>query len=208
MCFLPSSCICISLDMSYFLLDVYGCSILCFALFTHYPVMFLVGPNKEWKPKVTNTNTVEGLKTPAASEGSIIPAETCASTQSVESTTDLACATNNLQKELEGLHVRDAQHVIIPNHIHVPDAVRTGLSFGSFDATFVIASKYSSEADTENSKSVSEIEQGTEETVEEATRFVCIYVKNAVNLVILYFQPIFAILPINKVFFVPRIPVN
>lgn len=128
-----------------------------------------VGPNKEWKPKVTNTNTVEGLKTPAASEGSIIPAETCASTQSVESTTDLACATNNLQKELEGLHVRDAQHVIIPNHIHVPDAVRTGLSFGSFDATFVIASKYSSEADTENSKSVSEIEQGTEETVEEAT---------------------------------------
>ncbi|XP_021724431.1 GBF-interacting protein 1-like [Chenopodium quinoa] len=128
-----------------------------------------VGPNKEWKPKVTNTNTVQGLKTPAAPEGSNKLAESFADTQSVENITDSACATNKLEKELEGLlHVKDAQHVIIPNHIHVPDAVRTGLSFGSFDATFVIASKTSSESEAENLKSVSETEQAIEETVEEA----------------------------------------
>lgn len=128
-----------------------------------------VGPNKEWKPKVANTTTIQGLKTAAAPEGSIAPAETAAHTQSVETMTDSAVATNKLEKELEGLHVKDAQHVIIPNHIHVPDAVRTGLSFGSFDATFVIASKCSSESEAENSKSVSETEQGIEETVDEAT---------------------------------------
>ncbi|KNA25905.1 hypothetical protein SOVF_002440 isoform B [Spinacia oleracea] len=127
-----------------------------------------VGPNKEWKPKVTNTSTVQELKTPATPEGFNTQAETCTPNQSVEIITDSVGATNKLEKELEGLHVKDNQHVIIPNHIHVPDAVRTGLSFGSFD-TFVIASKDPSELETEISKSISETEQGIDETVEETS---------------------------------------
>ncbi|XP_057526095.1 GBF-interacting protein 1-like isoform X4 [Amaranthus tricolor] len=129
-----------------------------------------VGPNKEWKPKVINVNTVEGLKAPAASEGLAIPTEVCAHTQSVESNTDSTVSINKLCKDLNKLHVREAQHVIIPNHIHVPDAVRTSLSFGSFDSALIIPSKSMSESETENSKSISETEQGIEEIMgEEAT---------------------------------------
>ncbi|XP_057526082.1 GBF-interacting protein 1-like isoform X2 [Amaranthus tricolor] len=129
-----------------------------------------VGPNKEWKPKVINVNTVEGPEAPAASEGLAIPTKVCAHNQSVESNTDSKVSTNKLCKDLNKLHVREAQHVIIPNHIHVPDAVRTSLSFGSFDSALIIPSKSLSESETENSKSISETEQGIEEFVrEEAT---------------------------------------
>lgn len=35
-------------------------------------------------------------------------------------------------------HIPDGQHVIIPNHLHVPEVEKLGFHFGSFDATFGI----------------------------------------------------------------------
>ncbi|KAL9243959.1 hypothetical protein vseg_017788 [Gypsophila vaccaria] len=125
-----------------------------------------VGPNKEWKPKPTSTNTVQSPKFPSASERTVILPETCSHSQPIERTNEPEEATNKLQQELEGLHVRDAQHVIIPSHILVPDAVRTGLSFGSFDAAFVI---HPTEPDNEDSKTISVVPQGKEDLVEEQT---------------------------------------
>ncbi|KAL9259068.1 GBF-interacting protein 1-like protein [Drosera capensis] len=39
--------------------------------------------------------------------------------------------------KLETLKISDGEHVIIPNHIQVPEAVKSILSFGSFDASFI-----------------------------------------------------------------------
>ncbi|GAB2258491.1 hypothetical protein Droror1_Dr00014651 [Drosera rotundifolia] len=39
--------------------------------------------------------------------------------------------------KLEKLKISDGEHVIIPNHIQVPEAVKSILSFGSFDASFI-----------------------------------------------------------------------
>lgn len=87
---------------------------------------------------------------------------------------DLEEATSKLQKKLGELHLPQRQHVIIPNHIHVPESERTKLSFGSFDASFGVASNYASAPESEKSSTpVSESSQVVEETVEEqAARFV------------------------------------
>ncbi|XP_074272477.1 GBF-interacting protein 1 isoform X2 [Silene latifolia] len=126
-----------------------------------------VGPNKEWKPKPTNTNAVPGPKAPPASECSTILLETSTHSQPIEKTVGSEEVTNKLQQELENLHVRDGQHVIIPSHIHVPDAVRTGLSFGSFDTAFVVSPKHSTEPENKDSKSISVAHQGKDDLVEE-----------------------------------------
>lgn len=129
-----------------------------------------VGPNKEWKPKPINTNAVQGPKTSAAANSSNFSDEVSALTQPGKNIADSEDATKKLWKELENLQVRDAQHVIIPNHIHVPEAVRSGLSFGSFDSAFVITPSRSSEPENQtNSNSVSETHPETEAIVEEHT---------------------------------------
>ncbi|MQL89168.1 hypothetical protein Taro_021735 [Colocasia esculenta] len=59
----------------------------------------------------------------------------------------------DLQKKLEELCFSDSEHVIIPDHLQVPEAERCGLSFGSFDASFGIGkrSAFSNDADGEKS---------------------------------------------------------
>lgn len=90
-------------------------------------------------------------------------------------------ATSKLQTRLEELHLPQRQHVIIPNHIHVPESERTKLSFGSFDASFGsfdasfgVTSNYVGGQESEKSSTpVSETSQVIEETAEEqAARFV------------------------------------
>lgn len=44
--------------------------------------------------------------------------------------------TVNLEEKVEKLKLSDRKHVIIPDHLQVPEAQRHGLSFGSFDANF------------------------------------------------------------------------
>ncbi|GAB4825317.1 hypothetical protein Ancab_008189 [Ancistrocladus abbreviatus] len=130
-----------------------------------------VGPSKEWKPKAVNPSTVQGTPTPAASEEIPVSNEAASHSQPVQSVSNSEEATTKLQRELEDLHIRDAQHVIIPNHIHVPEAVRTGLSFGSFDANFVISSAYVRDLESEKfSKSISETPQVAEEAAVEKAK--------------------------------------
>ena len=73
-----------------------------------------------------------------------------------------------LQRKLEELHLPQRQHVILPNHIHVPESERTKLSFGSFGVSFgVLTSNASGHESDKCSTPVSEASQGIEEAVEE-----------------------------------------
>ncbi|XP_077222702.1 GBF-interacting protein 1-like isoform X2 [Tasmannia lanceolata] len=121
-----------------------------------------VGPSKEWKLKSTNPNVVQ-----ASSD--IPPLTVEANTQSLpkSSATSSEATTLTLQKKLEDLHFSDGRHVIIPNHLQVPEAERAGLSFGSFDANFGVTTNYTNGLDSDKSSTVSESSQVFEETVAE-----------------------------------------
>ncbi|XP_056842117.1 GBF-interacting protein 1-like isoform X2 [Raphanus sativus] len=118
-----------------------------------------VGPQrgKEWKPKPVNQNTTQGSGASATSEALAVPTE--ASEKSVKDVPS-ADGTSRLQRQLEDLQVQ-RQHVIIPNHILVPEAERTKFSFGSFDAGFSITS--SSVVFPENEKRSAPLSQNSQE---------------------------------------------
>lgn len=40
---------------------------------------------------------------------------------------------SEIDVKLDKLHISDGQAVIFPNHLHVPEALRNGLTFGSLD---------------------------------------------------------------------------
>ncbi|KAF6153826.1 hypothetical protein GIB67_001059 [Kingdonia uniflora] len=118
-----------------------------------------VGPGKEWKPKSASQNSALASGTDVISE--IVPITVELSPASIE-------ATLKLQKKLEDLRFANCQHVIIPNHLQVPEAERNGLSFGSFDASFGFGRSYATVPDIEEIfASPSESSQGIEETAEE-----------------------------------------
>ncbi|XP_042010507.1 uncharacterized protein LOC121759073 isoform X1 [Salvia splendens] len=96
-----------------------------------------VGPGKEWKPKSTNPNVSQDAIAASLSDVSTVsggshlePLTTAAAT-----TKD---ATLELQKKLEESHISERQHVIMPNHLHVPEIEKLGFCFGSFDASFAL----------------------------------------------------------------------
>ncbi|XP_011085416.1 GBF-interacting protein 1-like isoform X2 [Sesamum indicum] len=91
-----------------------------------------VVPSKEWKPKSTNPSIGQSVSTDASSEVSTISVGSYPESQLAP----LKEATPELQTKLEELHISDSQHVIIPNHIHVPEVGKLGFCFGSFDASF------------------------------------------------------------------------
>ncbi|MGV7428783.1 hypothetical protein PJI19_28955, partial [Mycobacterium kansasii] len=75
---------------------------------------------------------------------------------------------SDLDKKLEQSHISDSQHVIIPNHLHVPEIEKLGFCFGSFDANFNLNTSYSS--GPENDKGPpSETSEGIEATVEQSS---------------------------------------
>ena len=82
------------------------------------------------------------------------------------------------------MHVRQRQHVILPNHIHVPESERTKLSFGSFGAGFGVSTGTFTVPDSEKSSTpLSETSQDIEEIVEEqSSRFVIFLVHLSMNL--------------------------
>ncbi|KAK9156379.1 hypothetical protein Sjap_003859 [Stephania japonica] len=125
------------------------------------------GPNKEWKPKSTNPNSTPfgpvatSDTPPGAVEVSTIslPASTVSASEK---------GTSELQKKLEALQFSENLHVIIPNHLQVPEAERSGFSFGSFDAGFVVSTTNAGGIDTDKSSTtVSETSQTIEESAEE-----------------------------------------
>lgn len=110
-------------------------------------------------------NTTQGSGASSTTEALAVPTE--ASEKSVEDVIPSAETTSRLQRQLEDLQIQ-RQHVIIPNHILVPEAERTKLSFGSFDPGFSITS--SSVACSENEKrsqSLSHNSQEVEKSFEE-----------------------------------------
>ncbi|KAL0320041.1 UNVERIFIED_CONTAM: hypothetical protein Sradi_5265600 [Sesamum radiatum] len=91
-----------------------------------------VVPSKEWKPKSTNPSIGQSGSAAASSEVSTVSVGSYPESQPDPSKE----ATSKLQRKLEELHISDSQHVIIPNHIHVPEVGKLGFCFGSFDASF------------------------------------------------------------------------
>ncbi|XVF21178.1 hypothetical protein REPUB_Repub12eG0068300 [Reevesia pubescens] len=126
------------------------------------------GSNKEWKPKPISSNVGQGSGTAGASEVPTISLEVHAQSQPVSSVLDSEETTSKLQKKLEELHLPQRQHVIIPNHIHVPESERTKLSFGSFDANFGVTLSYVGGQESDKcSTPLSETSQDVDETAEE-----------------------------------------
>lgn len=72
-----------------------------------------------------------------------------------------------LQKKLENLHV-STEHVIIPHHLHVPEAERGAFSFGSFDVNFAVnAISINDPNDEKSSSLIPELSHAPDETAEE-----------------------------------------
>ncbi|KAK9035154.1 hypothetical protein V6N11_077203 [Hibiscus sabdariffa] len=127
-----------------------------------------VGSNKEWKPKPISSNVGQGSGTSGASDVPTNSVEANAHSQPVSRVLDSEEATSKLQKKLEELHLPQRQHVIIPNHIHVPESERTKLSFGSFDASFgVTLSNVGCRESAKSPTPLSEASQDLDETAEE-----------------------------------------
>ncbi|KAA8526638.1 hypothetical protein F0562_008159 [Nyssa sinensis] len=128
-----------------------------------------VGPSKEWKPKTTNPNLAQRPGTAGSSE---VPATVEANTQSrpVSSVLDSKEAISELRRKLEESHISDGQHVIIPNHLHVPDAEKIGFCFGSFDASFGLSTSNSNDLKSDKSPTpLSETSEGIEETEQQSS---------------------------------------
>jgi hypothetical protein len=69
-------------------------------------------PNMEWRPKSSQSSRLSNSLTKQ------------------NQTTEVAILSESLAKS----NVSEDQHVIIPEHLRVPDAEKTNLVFGSFDA--------------------------------------------------------------------------
>lgn len=106
-------------------------------------------------------NHTQGSGVSATTEALAAPTE--ASDKSVEDVIPSADGASTLQRQLEDLQIQ-RQHVIIPNHILVPESERTKLSFGSFDAGFSITS--SSVTFPENEKRSAPLSQNSQEVEE------------------------------------------
>ncbi|KAL5972425.1 hypothetical protein ACLOJK_041679 [Asimina triloba] len=121
-----------------------------------------VGPNKEWKPKQMNLNVAQ-----TSSEAQPVTAEVNEQSPPASSAAGSEVSATKLRKKLEEVRLSDS-HVIIPNHLHVPEAERCGLSFGSFDASFRLNSSFANGPDTDKSSTpLSESSQAIEESTEE-----------------------------------------
>ncbi|KAK1297167.1 hypothetical protein QJS10_CPB15g00993 [Acorus calamus] len=128
-----------------------------------------VGPIKEWKPKPTNPMPAQASGTTSTSNVTSITME--AIPQSLPTTSSLTSEENaaKIQKKLEEIRFSQRQHVIIPRHLQVPEAERSGLSFGSFDVNFgtttsVANVPFSEKCSTPLSESSEEIEDAVEES--------------------------------------------
>nr|GLL24233.1 uncharacterized protein LOC109159086 isoform X2 [Ipomoea trifida] len=122
------------------------------------------GPAKEWKPKATNSNPSLGPVTDSSSETPIVSVESNILLQSGQDVLETKEGTAELQKKLEETHISEVQHVIIPDHLHVPEAEKLGFCFGSFDYGLSTSSNTVVESDKSSPRSE------TSEVIEETAR--------------------------------------
>lgn len=121
-------------------------------------------PTKEWKPKPTNVNLAQVSGTVVSADVPAVPVES--TKPRIATGVDSEEKYSNLEKQLEQSHVSDSQHVIIPNHIHVPEGAKLGFCFGSFDANFGIVKHYSNASEKEKN-TLPETSEKIEERAEE-----------------------------------------
>ncbi|KAJ6839306.1 GBF-interacting protein 1-like [Iris pallida] len=127
-----------------------------------------VGPAKEWKPKATNVKPAQASEMLGTSDVELITGEAATGPAPVLSSLASEDSATKLHSKLEELQVSDSKHVIIPNHLQVPESERTGLSFGSFDANFGLSTSFVNDTASDKiSAKLSESSQETEENVEE-----------------------------------------
>ncbi|XP_055810709.1 GBF-interacting protein 1-like isoform X4 [Solanum dulcamara] len=124
------------------------------------------GPGMEWKPKPTNNNIAQISVTSAAgsSDVSTVSTEVNAELQPPGVDVETKEGTLELQQKLEKSHISDIQHVIIPNHLHVPEAEKLGFCFGSFEASLGLGISVNNAAESEKTPSLSGTSEGIEET--------------------------------------------
>ncbi|KAK1315684.1 hypothetical protein QJS10_CPA05g02002 [Acorus calamus] len=134
-----------------------------------------VGPSKEWKPKSTNPMSSQASGTTSTSDIAPITPEAIPQSLPTSSAVISDETASKLQEKLEVLHLSERQHVIIPSHLQVPEAERSGLSFGSFVSSFDVSTSIANGPiangpDSEKCSSpLSESSQEIEETVEESS---------------------------------------
>ncbi|KAH0674546.1 hypothetical protein KY290_026660 [Solanum tuberosum] len=125
------------------------------------------GPGMEWKPKPTNNSIAQISVTSAAGSSDVSIASTEVDTQPQPPGVDVETreGTLELQQKLEKSHISDIQHVIIPNHLHVPEVEKLGFCFGSFEASLGLGVSANSAAESEKTPSLSGTSEGIEETI-------------------------------------------
>ncbi|XP_057796686.1 GBF-interacting protein 1-like [Salvia miltiorrhiza] len=121
-----------------------------------------VGPGKEWKPKSTNSSIDQVVSAAASYEGSAISVGNQPELQQAPSEK----ASPELQRMLEELHISDIQQVVLPNHVHVPEAGKLGFCFGSFDASFGLEMTQDGSVGSDKSTPHSESSDSTAEPTE------------------------------------------
>lgn len=97
-----------------------------------------MGPGKEWKPKSTNSNVSQSATAAPSSDVSTVSIGSQSESLTTAAVLTSKESTLELQKKLEEAHISESQHVIIPNHLHVPEVEKLGFCFGSFDASFAL----------------------------------------------------------------------
>lgn len=131
-----------------------------------------------------------------ASESLTGSVEATVKSQPVSNILDSEDATSKLERKLEELRLQQRQHVILPNHIHVPESERTKLSFGSFGFSFGVSTINTIGPESEKSSTpLSGTSQDAEENVEEeSSRFVIfilvlvLYVLFKLDLALFYYM--------------------
>ncbi|XXG51371.1 hypothetical protein AAC387_Pa02g5160 [Persea americana] len=85
-------------------------------------------PNMEWKPK-SSQNPI--LTSPGSIGTCVTPISSLASNSTI-----LIEEADHFPEEFSQINISEDQHVIIPQHLRVPEANRLQLTFGSFEAGF------------------------------------------------------------------------
>ncbi|CAL9073763.1 unnamed protein product [Musa textilis] len=124
-------------------------------------------PNKEWKPKSVQVNPAQASEMTDTSD-ILVMAEAVSQSLPASCSVTSEETTMKLEKKLDELKLSDRQHVIIPNHLQVPESERHGLSFGSFDENFELNIVFGNgptrdKIDTPPSESSQEVKETSEQ---------------------------------------------
>ncbi|KAK1439750.1 hypothetical protein QVD17_05570 [Tagetes erecta] len=128
-----------------------------------------VGPSMEWKPKPTNPVLAQGTGSAEPIKVHVVQVESQTPNPYVACNLDSKDTIPKLEKKLEESRISDDQHVIIPNHLHVPKAEKLGFYFGSFDASFSFNAISSNGPGSLSDKS-SEASEVVDESIDEQPR--------------------------------------